>query len=216
MGPLPGGGIPRFLYWYTTAWAIFGRIPTFPPHPHLIPPRKWRDGDSRGTFSRGKYLRMGIHPPRIRLIGGKWNRHTIGSCAFNPHAPLSRLISEEPGPKLLRAFWSISHSASKSGNKTGGYLTPHHEDFTQNSLLKAVRTHGRQFAQTGKLRLRKTRKLLLPRISSRMGPSRRIHLLRSAPIRPRIIDRFTQESTMANLLKQASGPLPATSSDFRC
>ena len=48
-----------------------------------------------------------------------------------------------------------------------------------------------------------------------MGPTKRIHLLRSAPIRPRILDRFIQDPTMGNLAIQMRGALPTMTSALR-
>ena len=49
-----------------------------------------------------------------------------------------------------------------------------------------------------------------------MGPSKRTQLLSTADIRPRLVDRFIQDATKANLLKQVRCSLPDMASSFRC
>ena len=80
--------------------------------------------------------------------------------------------------------------------------------------MKALKAHAKQFASTGKLRVRTT-KHHLPRAFGRLGPAQKIKVLQASAMAPRILDRFVVDDAKANLLKQVRGPLPGMASAYR-
>ena len=50
-------------------------------------------------------------------------------------------------------------------------MIPPHDASAQNTLIKADRAQGRQFAETGQMRLRTSDKAKLPLTIARVGPS---------------------------------------------
>ena len=56
------------------------------------------------------------------------------------------------------------------------------------------------------------RKLKAPRSFSKLGQAHRVRFLMPSAIVPRVLDRYIKDSTRANLLTQANGPLPGMAS----
>ena len=79
---------------------------------------------------------------------------------------------------------------------------PPHEVFAHDSLLKAAKRHTAQFARTGKISVRTHTQLPRPKSFMKLGPARKIRLLKSDGILPRAVGRFVKDGTQANLLKQ--------------
>ena len=126
------------------------------------------------------------------------------------------LSIKSPFPAVARALWTVARTTVVPPSSSAEYLTPAHAVFTQDSLVKAIRTHAAQYASTGQLRVATKKKLHIPRNFSQLGPSQRIKLLQAAALVPSVLDRYVKDATQANLLKQVKGSLPGMSSAFRC
>ena len=131
-----------------------------------------------------------------------------------PPAQLRVIFEGCPSPQLLRTFWSITRS-SDSYPASADYVTPDHTAFTQDSLAKAVKSHSKQFASTGKIRVRTANRHHLPRSFGRLGAAQKIKTMQAAHMAPRAIDRFGADADKADLLKQVRGSLPGVASALR-
>ena len=128
-----------------------------------------------------------------------------------------QLERESPTPTAFRAQWSDSRTdSSASSTSDAEYVAPAHELFAKDSLLKAIRRHSAQFARTGKISARAHTQLRQPASFSKLGPAHKIRLLKSAGMLPSAVDKFINDNTKANLLKQVKVSLPGMASAFRC
>ena len=79
-----------------------------------------------------------------------------------PPRKLHVLVEGCPSPQLLRTFWSITRTMD-SYPASADCLDPDHTAFTHESLVRTAMAHSKQFASTGKLRVRTANKRHLPR-----------------------------------------------------
>ena len=136
----------------------------------------------------------------------------LGSLSPAEFYPLSEI---SPNAALLRSLWAAARATS-SPHTQGAFLAPDHSVVDKSTLVKALKAHASQVGRSGKLVLRTTRKLHLPRTFGQLGPAQRIKMLRAAALTPSVMDRFVFDATSDNLIKQAKGSLPSMASAFRC
>ena len=137
----------------------------------------------------------------------------LGVLSPGDFQPLSEAA---PHPQLLRALWCVARSDDAFPSSAHTYLLPPHPAVNKDSLTKAVKAHTSKLQRTGKLVMRTTRKLHLPKDFGKLGPAQRIKTLKAAALNPRVLDRFVFDATSANLLKQVKGSLPGMASAYRC
>ena len=128
---------------------------------------------------------------------------------------LHSMAAASPFPVVLRALWPSARTAYPPTSSAGEDLTPAHELFTQDSLVKAIRRHSAQFARSGAIATRPSSTLKDPRAFEKLGHSQKIRYLKSSAVRPLQVNRFIKDQTQANLLKQVKGSLPGLASAFR-
>ena len=86
---------------------------------------------------------------------------------------------------------------------------------SQDTALKALKRHAKQFRTSRKITIHPPKKLRASAEFARMAPSMKINRLASGRVMPRAVSRYVADSTQANLLKQVRGSLPGMASDFR-
>ena len=98
----------------------------------------------------------------------------------------------------------------------GTFMVHGNASLTNTSLAKALRAQPAHVQNSGKIILRASRKLHLPRHFGQFGPAQRIRVLRPDATTSRAMIRFVFEATSANLLKQVRGSPPSMASAYNC
>ena len=184
-------------------------------HSSLFPPEmgEWHDVAQR--------YRLEMHFPWGQLLATSTQLVAAGfplpSNLAEVHvSELHSMATASPFPVVLRALWSSARMAYAPLSSAGEDLTPAHELFTQDSLVKAIRRHSAQFAHSGTIAAKSSSTIKAPKAFDKMGPARKIRYLKSSAVHPLQVNRFIKDQTQANLLKQVKGSLPGMASAFRC
>ena len=131
-----------------------------------------------------------------------------------PPEEIHQLCQLSPRPNVARAFWGAQR-ANVTYGATAVLLAQPPGVVSRDSFLKAVKRRAQQFERPGRLRVRARKKLHVPAVFSRMGPSQKIKLLAPGVALPGAVRRFVEDIAQANLLKQVRGSLPWIASAFR-
>lgn len=137
------------------------------------------------------------------------------SLAAVDRSDLHAMALNSPFPAVSRAVWSSARAAFSAFSSAGEYLDPAHALLAKGDLVLAPRRHSAQYASSGPIAVRTKKKMRAPRPSSKLGPAKRIRLLKSPAVTPRALCLFVKDATQANLLKQVYGSLPGMASAFR-
>ena len=95
-------------------------------------------------------------------------------------------------------------------------MVPGRYSMTKTALFKALRAHPAQVQNSGKLVLRATRNLHLPRQFGKISHAHRIRATRPDALTPQAMGRFVFDATIAILLKQVRGSRPSMASAYNC
>ena len=115
-----------------------------------------------------------------------------------------------------RDFWRASRlNATKASPSDHLFLAT--QDVDVQSFQRAIKRHKTELSRDPReTPLASSSRIRLPRNYDSLGPSARIKTLRESGQAAARVDRFIQDRTQANLLKQVRGSLPAISSALNC
>ena len=131
-------------------------------------------------------------------------------------AGLETLCGASDFAAITRQLWGVARAtfAPATSSSSLCLVTPE-QQADGLALTRAFKKHPSQFARPGKLNIHMSKKLKQKRPFQHLGPMREIAQLKKARLPPTLIERFCEDATRTNLLKQVRGSLPGLTSAFR-